>query len=189
VRLRNGSDGLIGKLKKFAGLTDDLARERNRVVHDPWLIVGDEPGRLVITAERRPVFQFRPDTADRLKEVEGEIKKAISGIYPTLARASIHPKTAIAASRSIGVKFWPKPDESGSNNQLSSGPGSNTILIAWSINALRDADSDGVFLTGAIAKKKAPLGTGLRCVGYCRRSKYARALCFEAREIRVKFAL
>lgn len=74
VRLRNGGDALVGKLNKFVALTDRLS---NRAVHDPWLIIGDGPGRFEVTANRKLVFQFQPETADRLKEVESEIDRAI----------------------------------------------------------------------------------------------------------------
>jgi hypothetical protein len=76
VRLKLPDAKVIPKLNKFIGRIDDLARERNRAVHDPWVILGDVPNRFQVTADKTLVFEFRPDTADRLKELVERINTA-----------------------------------------------------------------------------------------------------------------
>jgi len=76
VRLKLPDSPVLPKLNKFIGYTDNLARERNRAVHDPWMMHGDIPGRFQVTAERRLVFEFRPDTSDRLKNLVTQIDAA-----------------------------------------------------------------------------------------------------------------
>jgi hypothetical protein len=53
ARMRGG-DKFAGRLEDFAKKTEALAERRNRVVHDPWLIIGgDIPSRWETTARRK----------------------------------------------------------------------------------------------------------------------------------------
>jgi hypothetical protein len=48
-----GADKFMGTLEGFAKRTAQLAERRNRIIHDPWHIEGDNPAsRLEITARR-----------------------------------------------------------------------------------------------------------------------------------------
>jgi hypothetical protein len=76
VRLKLPDSPVLSEMNKFIGHTDGLARERNRAVHDPWIMHGDMPGRFQITAERRLIFEFQPDTSDRLRSLATKIDAA-----------------------------------------------------------------------------------------------------------------
>jgi hypothetical protein len=76
VRLRGGDEKLASALNRFIAKTDNLAKKRNRAVHDPWVSREDRNYRLEVTAERRLIMQFNRDSADRLESVRAEIETA-----------------------------------------------------------------------------------------------------------------
>jgi hypothetical protein len=81
LRLQDDNSVILTRLNKFIGLTDGLAKERNRAVHDPWISVDDVPGRFQETAEKRLEFGFRPDTAERLLKLVDQINAAQQELY------------------------------------------------------------------------------------------------------------
>lgn len=73
---------LIAK-KRFSG----LAEQRNRVVHDPWLILSSNALRFEITARRKLVHEQRLVTTSEVSKLCANIKKLGDDIG-TLVRAS-----------------------------------------------------------------------------------------------------
>jgi hypothetical protein len=73
-----GSKKLLADLNKFAENGYELARRRNRFVHDPW--VPDKTGgleRLEITADRKLIFERKATAVKDLGEFTDEIWDAI----------------------------------------------------------------------------------------------------------------
>ena len=77
---RAGADEqLLKELNRFSSDVDGLGRRRNRVIHDPWLRKRNDAGtfgRLEITADRRLVFEIRPEGRTEILAVAQEIEAA-----------------------------------------------------------------------------------------------------------------
>jgi hypothetical protein len=78
VRENHGSDALVKKLNKFASEMDEIARSRNRIIHDRWLIHREDArvARLAVTADRRLVFEIEPHSTEAIADLTLEIVKA-----------------------------------------------------------------------------------------------------------------
>ena len=76
VQLRGGDDTLVRDLNRFSTMTDSLAKDRNRVVHDPWITVSGQHGRFQITAERVLVFKLKKDGTAELDLICDKITAA-----------------------------------------------------------------------------------------------------------------
>jgi hypothetical protein len=73
LRIRDATDALMKKVGQFTKAANDLQRERNRIMHDPWVLDKETgvPHRFQITADPRPVFKYRAvPTADVLSIVD-----------------------------------------------------------------------------------------------------------------------
>jgi hypothetical protein len=82
VHLRGGTKEHIEALNKFSQKADGLARQRNRIVHDPAYISSEadvsdlttlEYSRLEITADRKLAFGMQPASIDDLRKIEDKI--------------------------------------------------------------------------------------------------------------------
>jgi hypothetical protein len=78
VRLRGGKEPLLAELNKFSVAADGLARRRNRVVHDPWLIGPDQTHRVEITADKRLTFEAKETTLAEIEAIALAIKDTIA---------------------------------------------------------------------------------------------------------------
>lgn len=74
------SEGLIKDLNKFSKRADEVARQRNRIIHDPWFVAKDETafGRLEITADRKLVLEMKKQTPDEIRNVVRKISALIT---------------------------------------------------------------------------------------------------------------
>jgi hypothetical protein len=61
IRLREGSAALIGKINAFTKAAHDTVKERNRIIHDPWVREKHTgaPHRFQVTADPRPVMKYK----------------------------------------------------------------------------------------------------------------------------------
>lgn len=84
VHKHGGSDLLLKDLNRFASETDAIARQRNRVIHDPWFfrlnaeIERIEYGRLEISADRRLTYEVKPKTSKEVLDIAHKIIDATS---------------------------------------------------------------------------------------------------------------
>ena len=73
------SDATIKELNRFSTKADGVARQRNRVIHDPWFfrlnpeVEQLEYGRLEITADRKLVYEVKPKTVKEVLGIAHEI--------------------------------------------------------------------------------------------------------------------
>lgn len=81
IHYRGGNDGLLKKVNKFSVKVEDLARQRNRYVHDSTWLVGEpdsaELKRLHVTADRRFEFEHRPVDIPTMDDLHQKIRAAI----------------------------------------------------------------------------------------------------------------
>ncbi len=72
------SETLLKDLNKFSSVVDGLGRRRNRIIHDPWFRKKDqnEFARLEVTADRRLVYELRPQSPDEIMDFVREITDA-----------------------------------------------------------------------------------------------------------------
>jgi hypothetical protein len=77
MRLRGFDEGMVRELNKFAEAVRAPAEKRNRTIHDPVLVSVTEQsvGRLEVTAQRKPVFEVVPISADDINNIRLEILK------------------------------------------------------------------------------------------------------------------
>jgi len=77
VGLRGGNQQLIKALNSFSAKADGIARQRNRVVHDPWMQDRNTKQfhRIEITADRKLNFEFAPVTVEDLTKLVGDINR------------------------------------------------------------------------------------------------------------------
>jgi hypothetical protein len=75
VTLNGGKQSLIDDLNKFAAKAGSLARQRNRIVHDPWFVQGTtmEPYQFVSTAYKKLDFGFKHTPTDGLLSLQKKI--------------------------------------------------------------------------------------------------------------------
>jgi hypothetical protein len=68
---------IISSLNSFNQESTGLSKKRNRYVHDTWSIgqTTKKTYRLEITAEKRPVFEFKENSAEDIINVAVEIQK------------------------------------------------------------------------------------------------------------------
>jgi hypothetical protein len=116
---RSGCDSdLLKELNRFSSEVDGLSRRRNRIIHDPWFVKPDQSafGRLEITADRRLIFEMRPEGAPEVLAVAQEINDA-KGAFVKLRdriRDSVvaHAKEQIEAHHGKGsADFLDRPDQ------------------------------------------------------------------------------
>jgi hypothetical protein len=104
VAVRGGKGNLINELNSFSVTADSLGRRRNRVVHDPWIKMGDsgEFRRIEITADRKLNYELAPTTVDELMDLAEEIGNAIVefGRLNDRIRAELPPWPSKQFSRS-----------------------------------------------------------------------------------------
>ncbi len=103
---RSGSgEELLKDLNKFSGVVEGLGRRRNRIIHDPWFVKTDESefGRLEITADRRLVFEIRPESPAEVLEVSDEILNAIDAF--SKLRQRINDDLTADAKERIGARL------------------------------------------------------------------------------------
>jgi hypothetical protein len=73
------SSRLLKDLNRFATDADAIARQRNRIIHDPWYfrvnaeIEAIEYGRLEISADRKLTFEVKPKTSKEVLDVAHKI--------------------------------------------------------------------------------------------------------------------
>jgi hypothetical protein len=97
VAVLGGSKELLASINRFSQRADDLARDRNRVVHDPISTSDDdEPEAITITARKKLIYGFfkgkteeysriNSDVAELLGSylrLEKEIYSALQGLVP-----------------------------------------------------------------------------------------------------------
>jgi hypothetical protein len=96
------SEDLLKTLNRFASNTDGIARQRNRIIHDPWYFrqgLGTpaiEYGRLEITADRKLTYEVKSATSKEVLEVAHKIidasklfKKLQKRIYAEVEARSV----------------------------------------------------------------------------------------------------
>ena len=93
-----GTTKAIPELNKFANDTVGLAEQRNRIIHDSWIIVPAHPPlRLEITARKKPV-------ADLIEHSTPEVEKLASAIVA-------HVKRLIDLHRQMLAEAGPLPEK------------------------------------------------------------------------------
>lgn len=94
------SDELIGDLNRFSADADKLGRRRNRTLHDPWFFREDTDkvfGRLEVTADRRLVYEIKPQTRKDILDIAHDIiaaQKTFEGLRSRISdelRAQLVP--------------------------------------------------------------------------------------------------
>jgi hypothetical protein len=76
VARERGAGRFMDELDKFAKDTAGFAERRNRAVHDPWIVLGQNPARrFEITARRRLKALSVPVTESELSNLMTEINK------------------------------------------------------------------------------------------------------------------
>lgn len=81
ARLRGGDDRLIADLNKFSVKADGIARERNRIVHDPWLVSSDGIARRVeVSADKRLKYVAMPISTEDMDKLSQKIADAIEEV-------------------------------------------------------------------------------------------------------------
>jgi len=78
VERNHGTEETLKKLKKFAVKVEGLGRQRNRIIHDPWMIdqTDESFGRLEVTADKKLVFEVRPQTPAEVLAIADAIREA-----------------------------------------------------------------------------------------------------------------
>jgi hypothetical protein len=75
MRLRGFDEEMIKEVNRFAEAVRAPGEKRNRTIHDPVLVnVSDQSiGRLEITAQRKPVFEVVPISAEEINKIRLDI--------------------------------------------------------------------------------------------------------------------
>lgn len=84
VRLRGGNQDLLSAFNKFYADADALARRRNRVVHDPWILAQGQMHRFEVSAYKTLVFDLLPAPTEEIDAVADAIIKIdarLAGLY------------------------------------------------------------------------------------------------------------
>lgn len=76
VELAGGSKELVDELNSIAGRSDPLGEERNRIVHDPWMmnLTKRTMGKLRITAKNKLHFDYIPVPLAEIESLLSKIK-------------------------------------------------------------------------------------------------------------------
>jgi len=100
LEVRGGLHKTISDLNKFHEEVRSVAAFRHRAVHDPWIhdLKTNTPHRLQITADKKPILEYRPTTTEELLEnVERTvdlIEKFQKIVTPAMDRFPPLPSTA-----------------------------------------------------------------------------------------------
>jgi hypothetical protein len=87
ARLRGANDSLISDLNKFGEKADGFARQRNRIVHDPWLVEDTgKVSRMEITADKKLVFELRPTDAAEIEKLFADINLLVGAFFKIRGR-------------------------------------------------------------------------------------------------------
>jgi len=80
AHLRAVSPQVYGKINSFSSDAENTSRKRNRFVHDPYFITGEETvlRRLHVTADRKLDFSLKPAPVDAINALYEEIDKLMS---------------------------------------------------------------------------------------------------------------
>lgn len=87
VALRGGGEDQTKPLNKLSGEIDGLARQRNRVVHDPVYQDPDAPSgisRFTVTADRKLEFGMVPVREDDIIKIHNDIVDATMKFYDAM---------------------------------------------------------------------------------------------------------
>ncbi len=74
--LRGASTKLIADLNKLYNRADGLARQRNRMVHDPWLAAEDKTVRVEVTAHKKLCYAAHEVDLTEMDELTGKIEES-----------------------------------------------------------------------------------------------------------------
>jgi hypothetical protein len=75
AKFRGASDERCKALNSLSGAADGVARQRNRLVHDPAYFRENQAYRLHITADRSIDFEMKPMNVEDFAKLELEISK------------------------------------------------------------------------------------------------------------------
>ena len=94
------SETTIKDLNKFASEADGVGRRRNRIIHDQWLQKDDDFtkfGRWEITADKRLVWEVKPQTREDILAVAHAISESINAFKKLRAQMADEISAAIRA--------------------------------------------------------------------------------------------
>jgi hypothetical protein len=79
VRLRGGDDALVKRLNKFAERARGLQEQRNRIVHDPWLVLTEDgvPQRYEVSARRVARMTTIPTPTSEVSKLCDQIEQLL----------------------------------------------------------------------------------------------------------------
>jgi hypothetical protein len=81
VHLRGGSEELLKDLRAFAKRAEGIARQRNRMVHDPWIVEGEKSVRVEVTADKKLTFKERETSLKEMDQLIQKIGALIEDLY------------------------------------------------------------------------------------------------------------
>jgi hypothetical protein len=101
LEVRGGLNKTICQLNKFHKDTRGIGTFRNRTIHDPWVhdLNTNTPHRLQITADKKPIMEYKPESTDKLLEHAKETAKLIERLQeilkPAIERFPALPKKSL----------------------------------------------------------------------------------------------
>jgi hypothetical protein len=114
IALYGGDEALIKDLNRFADSAAGLARQRNRVAHDPWWIQEKTNivNQFVSTAEKKVDFGFKPVPEEYLLRLGSKIHSAHQEFTDLFNRAlsSLPPSDRTRFEQSDGIRATPRPN-------------------------------------------------------------------------------
>ncbi len=85
-RLRKVDDKLIKEFHKLVESISDMARQRNRIIHDPWINTQGKDHRWEITANRTLVMDIKDQTMSDLDTLIRKIAKITEDYHNIIQR-------------------------------------------------------------------------------------------------------
>jgi hypothetical protein len=89
LEVRGGLNKTISQINKFHEAARDVATFRNRTLHDPWVhdLNTNTPHRLQITADKKPIMEYKPEHTENLLEKAEKTAKLIERLNEILKPA------------------------------------------------------------------------------------------------------
>ena len=111
VNLRGASENLTSDVNRFGATAEGVARERNRVLHDPWSVdhATKEVSQIRITADRKLDFGIKAFSIEELRAISQKIGRVIAEFEKLHERIlpELPPFDRTQFSRSQGIALSP----------------------------------------------------------------------------------
>jgi hypothetical protein len=82
VHLRGGSEELLKDLGAFITRAEGIGRQRNRIVHDPWIVEGEKSLRVEVTTDKKQLtFKVHDTSMAEMDELSKKVTALINDLH------------------------------------------------------------------------------------------------------------